>query len=220
MRELHEEVAHGLFRVEPDAPPRAAARGWARYGVVLRHRAARALYVVVGLEGIFLWGGFTYVGAVAVARFGLNALEVGLLLACYGAAVLVGGVSLARLRAALPERYLAAAGGALKGAGFLLMIPEGPVAVYAVALVMLGLGYIALHTTLQTRATEIVPEARGTAVALFAFWLFLGGALGAAGFAPLDDAGWHRAFLGICGASLIALGGLAARLLGTAPGRR
>jgi predicted MFS family arabinose efflux permease len=210
-----------LFRVEPDAPPRGGAgRGWARYAVVLRHRAARTLYVVVGLEGIFLWGGFTYVGAVAVARFGLNALEVGLLLACYGAAVLAGGVSLPRLRAGMPERYLAALGGGLKGAGYLLMIPGGPVAVYAGALVMLGLGYVALHTTLQTRATEIVPEARGTAVALFAFCLFLGGALGAAAFAPLVDAGWHRVFLAICGTSLLGLGGLAARLLGAAPGRR
>ena len=64
---------------------------------------------------------------------------------------------------------------------------------------MLGFGYIALHTTLQTRATELAPEARGTAVALFAFFLFLGGALGSAIFGPLVDHGWHRLFLVICG---------------------
>jgi predicted MFS family arabinose efflux permease len=34
------------------------------------------------------------------------------------------------------------------------------------------------HSTLQTHATELVPTLRGTAVALFAFALFLGGGLG------------------------------------------
>ena len=82
---------------------------------------------------------------------------------------------------------------------------------------MLGFGYIALHTTLQTRATELAPEARGTAVALFAFFLFLGGALGSAIFGPLVDHGWHRLFLVICGLGLLVLGGLAVLLLGASP---
>jgi predicted MFS family arabinose efflux permease len=88
---------------------------------------------------------------------------------------------------------------------------------YGLALVMLGLGYIALHTTLQTRATELAPAARGTAVALFAFALFLGGALGALAFGPLVDHGWHRLFLATCGVSLLGLGAVAVRLLGHAP---
>jgi predicted MFS family arabinose efflux permease len=208
-----------LFRT-PAAGPALRGRGAGLgYEVVLRRRAARVLYGIVGFEGVFLWGGFTYLGAVAVARFGLNALEVGLLLACYGAATLVGGLSLARGRALLPERHLAALGGALNGGGYLLMIPDGPIVIYVVAIALLGLGYIALHTTLQTRATELVPEARGTAVALFALCLFLGGALGSAVFGPLIDHGWHRLFLVTCGLSLLALGGLAVRLLGESPGR-
>lgn len=211
-------VPAGLLFRTPPAGPRPGGRGAGLgYGLVLRRRAARVLYGIVAFEGVFLWGGFTYLGAVAVARFGLNALEAGLLLACYGAATLLGGLSLARVRGLLPERYLAALGGALKGGGYLLMIPRGPVLAFAVAIAMLGLGYIALHTTLQTRATELVPEARGTAVALFALCLFLGGAVGAALFGPLVDHGWHRLFLAICGTSLVALGALAVGLLGVAP---
>ncbi|HZS34232.1 MAG TPA: MFS transporter [Methylomirabilota bacterium] len=206
-----------LFRAEREVVEPAAARGVGRYRVVLRHRTARALYLLVGLEGLFLWGGFTYLGAVAVARFGLNALEVGLLLSLYGAATLAGGISLASIRARVGERPLAAVGAALKGGGYLLMIVPGPIAVFAAAIAMLGFGYIALHTTLQTRATEIVPAARGTAVALFAFWLFMGGAIGAALFGPLVDAGWHRTFLAICGVSLLGLGALAVRLLAVPP---
>jgi hypothetical protein len=41
-----------------------------------------------------------------------------------------------------------------------------------------GAGFVIAHSTIQTRATELVPTLRGTAVALFAFSLFLGGGLG------------------------------------------
>ena len=206
-----------LFHTDTRHAPPGATGGGLHYGLVLRRRAARILYGIVGFEGLFLWGGFTYLGAVAVARFGLNELEVGLLLACYGVATLVGGVSLVRIRARLPERYLAALGGGLKGGAYLLMSASGSLALFAIAIAMLGFGYIALHTTLQTRATELAPEARGTAVALFAFFLFLGGAIGSAIFGPLVDHGWHRLFLMICGLSLLGLGGLAVLLLGATP---
>jgi predicted MFS family arabinose efflux permease len=83
--------------------------------------------------------------------------------------------------------------------------------------VLLGFGYVALHTTLQTRATEVTPEARGTALALFAFCLFLGGSVGSALFGPLVDHGWHRLFLAICGVSLLGLGAVSVRLLRRPP---
>jgi len=202
-----------LFRV---SPPPAAARppgGGIRYAALLRQPAARLLLAVTSFEGVFLWGAYTYLGAVAVARYGLNELGAGLVLAAYGLAVLVGGVSLGRVRALLPEPTLAALGGGLKGAGCLLLAFAGSVPLYGAGLAMLGFGYVALHTTLQTRATELAPEARGRALALFAFALFLGGAVGSAAFGPLVARGWHRLFLVLCGGSLLGLGGLVVRLL-------
>ena len=57
-------------------------------------------------------------------------------------------------------------------------------------------------------------------MALFAFFLFLGGALGTAAFGPLVDAGWHRLFLLICGLGLLLLGGPGgASARGVPPGR-
>jgi predicted MFS family arabinose efflux permease len=206
-----------LLRAQDVHSTAGRAGGGTNYGLVLRRRAARILYAIVGFEGMFLWGGFTYLGAVATARFGLNGLQVGLLLAIYGATTLVGGVSLPWLRARFPERHLALMGGGLMGSAYLLMALSRPLPTFAVAIAMLGFGYIALHTTLQTRATELAPEARGTAVALFAFCLFLGGAVGSAVFGPLVDHGWHRLFLAICAVSLLALGLLSVRLLGASP---
>ena len=44
--------------------------------------------------------------------------------------------------------------------------------------ILLGMGYYTMHGTLQTRATELAPEARGTAISLFAFFFFMGQATG------------------------------------------
>jgi len=41
-----------------------------------------------------------------------------------------------------------------------------------------GFGFYMLHNTLQTQATEMAPEARGSAVSAFAFSMFLSQALG------------------------------------------
>jgi len=49
-----------------------------------------------------------------------------------------------------------------------------------VAGVLAGFGYYLLHATLQTNATQMVPSARGTAVAWFASCLFMGQAVGVA----------------------------------------
>jgi predicted MFS family arabinose efflux permease len=207
-----------LFASAASPPPAAPGRaGLDRYARLLRQRAARLLFAVVGLEGLFLWGGFTYLGAVAVERFGLNELQVGLLIAVYGVAVLVGGFSLARVRSLVSERHLAGLGGALNASGYLLLVPHGSVPVFALGLALIGAGYLGLHTTLQTRATELAPDARGTAVALFALSLFMGGSVGSAVFGPLVEHGWHRLFLSICGLTLLGLGALAVQLLRRAP---
>jgi MFS family permease len=48
--------------------------------------------------------------------------------------------------------------------------------------VVLGLGFYMFHGVLQTRATEALPEARGTAVGAFALALFLGQSAGSLAF--------------------------------------
>jgi predicted MFS family arabinose efflux permease len=47
--------------------------------------------------------------------------------------------------------------------------------------------YSMMHSTFQTQATELAPEGRGTAVALFAFNQFIGQGIGAAAFGRVVD---------------------------------
>jgi predicted MFS family arabinose efflux permease len=48
------------------------------------------------------------------------------------------------------------------------------------AIVLIGLGFYMLHNTLQTNATQMTPEARGTAVGIFSAALYLGQTAGVA----------------------------------------
>ena len=52
---------------------------------------------------------------------------------------------------------------------------------------MLGFGTYLLHNTLQTHGTQMAPEARGAAMALFALCLFVGQAIGVPIAAPIVD---------------------------------
>ena len=65
------------------------------------------------------------------------------------------------------------------------------------ASVLAGFGYYLLHATLQTNATQMVPSARGTAVAWFASCLFMGQAAGVAlAGAVVDEIGAAALFGG------------------------
>ncbi len=81
-------IAAMLFRVSVDqgesAGPAPTARADRRYGEVLHLRQARLLFLFVGLEGVFSYGGFTYLGAYLNARFGIDYLTIGIILASYG----------------------------------------------------------------------------------------------------------------------------------------
>jgi MFS transporter, YNFM family, putative membrane transport protein len=51
----------------------------------------------------------------------------------------------------------------------------------------IGLGFYMLHNTLQTNATLMTPQARGTAVALFSSSLYIGQLAGVSAGAPIVD---------------------------------
>ncbi len=79
---------------------------------------------------------------------------------------------------ALGERGLVLVGGSFLGLSYLAMtVAPGPGTVL-VCIFGAGVGIYMMHNTLQVNATQMAPEARGAAVALFAFCLFTGQALG------------------------------------------
>lgn len=199
----------GLMWRLPAPPPAAGTESSpraVRFADLLRDRRARFVYVAVFLESGLLWGAATYFGAFAADRHGLDQFSIGLLLALFGIGTMLGGLLMGVLDR-FSESMRAGAGGTLMAAGLLAIIPHWPWPGFAASMGVLGLGFAFLHTTLQLRATEISPSARGKAVSLFAFSNFVGLAIGTALLGRLVDAGYYEgvfAFSG-CGLALIGL---------------
>ena len=87
-----------------------------------------------------------------------------------------------------PARLILLGAGCAALATGLLAVSQEP-AVAVVAAVLLGLAWPAMHSSLQTWATEVLPGARAVVVSLFAASLFVGSAVGAIAVADLADAG-------------------------------
>lgn len=172
----------GLVRAAA-APP---ARGLAGYGVLLRRPGGRRLLLLAAGDGACLFGGaFPFVGAFAIEAFGRSAAEAGLIVAGFGLGSLLYTRTARWLVGRLGERRLLLAGGAGLAVGLLGLAAAPHWAVLAVAQVWLGFAFFMFHGVLQTRATEAMPEARGTAVSAFALALFLGQAAGSVVFGLL-----------------------------------
>jgi predicted MFS family arabinose efflux permease len=105
----------------------------------------------------------------------------------------------------LGEIGLIGVGGGLMCIGFLAIALFQNWVLFIPLSMLMGLGFYMMHSTLQTQATELAPEARGTAVALFAFNLFIGQGIGAAVFGRIvDNFGYIYCFIA-AGVSLALL---------------
>jgi predicted MFS family arabinose efflux permease len=153
-----------------------AASAWARF-----------LIVAVFLEGMIFFGAFTYVAADLHTRFNLSFSLIGIVVAGFGAGSLLYAASVRVLVMLLRENGLVIGGGIVVMLGYLLLAGEPFWVTAPLAAAALGCGYYMLHNTLQTNATQMLPQARGTAVAAFSSALFLGQSAGVALAAPVVD---------------------------------
>ena len=127
-----------------------------------------------------MFGAFTYVGADLHLRFGVSFTLVGLFVGAFAVGGLIYSLSVKRLVARFGQVGLAALGGALLAAAYVTLAFEPVVWTAPLAIMAIGLGFYMLHNTLQTNATQMTPEARGTAVSIFSASLYLGQTAGVA----------------------------------------
>ena len=175
----------------PD-PARPDGGGWAAVlgplGAVFGDGWARVVLLLAFVEGAVVLGVLTYL-APALQAGGSSAALAGLAAGGYG----VGAMGFSRVVRRLVGRRspaaLAGTGGVFLTLAWVFpLVTVHPVTI-AVAGLCLGGCWAFLHSTLQTWATDVVPRARATAVALFATLLFLGSSAGTALGAPLADTG-------------------------------
>lgn len=184
--ELRQVIAPASYTVTADAiRPRLSF--WAQLAAIFRDRWARVVLVTVALEGAIIFGALAFVPSDLHDRFHISLTAAGGIVAAYG----LGGVAYTfcarRLVTKLGERGLAQVGGIVVLLAFAALWLAGGWRVALAACFAIGFGYYMLHNTLQTNATQMAPDARGTAVAMFASFFFIGQSIGVALAALMVD---------------------------------
>ena len=170
-------VAIAMRRLPESNPPTPTGGPFAQLRQAVRRPWARFLILFAIPEGAMVLGFLVYF-APALEATGTNPALAGLVVATYGGAVLVGTRVIKRIASRTPAWVPIAIGGAMAIGGYLVASLDQHVGAILVASVLIGGCYSFMHSTIQAWATEIAPEVRGTAAALFVTAAFTGGAIG------------------------------------------
>jgi predicted MFS family arabinose efflux permease len=167
---------------ESNAPPPTGGP-LAQLQLALRRPWARFVILFAIPEGATVLGFLVYF-APALEATGTNPAVAGLVVATYGGAVLAGTRVIKLIASRTPAWVPISVGGAMGVAGYLAAALDQHAVAILTASVLIGGFYAIFHSTMQAWATEIAPEVRGTAAALFVTSAFMGGAIGT-GFGAL-----------------------------------
>jgi predicted MFS family arabinose efflux permease len=118
---------------------------------------------------------------------GVSSAEAGLVVAVYGVAVF-GALQLVKYvlrQAGVPAPVMIGIGGSILLVAFLVAASAQAIPNILLASLLIGVGYSFMHSTLQTWATEVAPEARGTATSLFVTAVFTGASIAHIQISPL-----------------------------------
>lgn len=173
-------------------------RARAAYAEVLRDRRHILFYALIFVEGGFTIGAFSFFGALLRDRDDFSYAAIGVLVSLFGLSAIAAGRFLGRIARKLGERRMIAVGGGLSALCFALVTLQPALIFFPLAMLILGGSFTVMHSTFQTRATELAPSARSTGISLFAFSLFLGSSLGALLTAlSIDNVGYHPTMLAL-----------------------
>lgn len=153
----------------------------APYGRLLGNAPSLILYLIVILEGIFIVGSFSYLGAFIENIYKYNYLKIGFIMTAFGVMAVIGGRLSGKLAAKMGRRKVLVMGLTSATIADALFFLSGNILwVLIVGVGLLGLGFMLAHSTLLTIATEFAAKARGAAMSLVAFCFMGGGGVGTA----------------------------------------
>lgn len=139
---------------------------------------ARVILCVACFEGAFVFGILAFVPAYLHEHYGLAVAWGGGISGLFAVGALIYALHARYFVRWFGEIRLAALGGITIAVAFAVYWFASHWYWSVLASILSGLGYYFLHAVLQTHATQMAPAIRGTAVALFASFLFFGQSVG------------------------------------------
>ena len=147
---------------------------------MLRRPWSRIVLVSVFLEGVSIFAAITFVGAELHGRFDAGYALIGCMLAFFAIGGMLFILGIRRLLKRFVQVRLIVMGAVISATGLLGFALTPVLWLVPVAMTLVGFGAYMLHNTLQSFATQLLPEARATGFSVFATLYFLSQSLGVA----------------------------------------
>jgi len=173
---------------------------------LLQSGRVRRVVGVGFIETLIFFGAFSFLGAYLKIYFDLSLTVIGVLLAGFGFGGICYGLMVRRLLTRLGQRGLVLVGGITCCICYLVAMLAPVWQVFIACTVGLGLGFYMLHNTVQVKATEMAPQSRGSALALYSSGWALGQAAGVAIMGVLVGAFDYRWPIVAFGCAYLVLG--------------
>jgi len=168
-----------LLRVPAGARPTGRRPFLPSVGRVLSDGWVLLVFGLVMLEGAMLFGVMGFLPT-ALQREGTGALLAGVVTGVYGVALILTSQLMKPALRRVPPPALLAIGGGATAFGFGLIAISTTVVTVLIASAIFGFAWAVAHTQVQHWMTDAVSNDRPVGTALFATFLFAGGAIGAA----------------------------------------
>ena len=180
-------VAIGLRGMPESLLARSRQNPLKQVAMVMRHGWAILVLALSVVNGAVMFGFVTYL-APALEANGQSPAIAGAVVASYGVSVLVCTRVFGYMARRTPAALILAGGATMLLVGYAIAGAAQSVVTILAASLLAGGAYAFMQSTFQTWATDVVPEARGTATALFATAIFTGAALATSAVAGLASA--------------------------------
>jgi len=147
------------------------------YKIALSNRSLRIMLLNLFFMGYCILGTFVYAGKLVENKTGLNVFMIGIILSLFGIGSIVAGRKSVSIRLKLGNIYFLVAG--LIGCiSVLALVGFSSIWSISFSMLLFGAVFIALQSSFVSTAQSILPDMRGTVMALASFSVVIGGSLG------------------------------------------
>ena len=172
-----------IFFLKEGTEPRAAfslAGSLRVYRTILTNSTALLVLGALVCEGVLVLSLIPFVGAMIETHGGAGPMEAGAVIAAFAFGGVFFGFAVKPVLRRIGPWHMLRLGASISGAAMVATFLPAGWPVIAALFLAAGFGFYMMHSTIQNRATELSPSARGAGMSLAAFCFYSGQGIGPA----------------------------------------